>query len=398
MKKRIISSLLAVLFGVTGFVGLTACGKTEQEPLQTFGKVCLNDFETYKPDFQLIRVLNGFGAINVNKDAKYVKSGEASAKVQPLGSYGSTTSPTMYCPLYSKTFGFDHRDLSRIRQVTAEVYNAEEKDLNMTFGLVMEAVNTDMVNKTNPQKYVLKPGWNTVVYDVDVSIINILYDITDAQGVYFGFEGIGSRYIEDAPTLYIDDLNLMYSATAAKVENLLSFSDKEICSFDKLYQRYVAYVEAENPAAEPEYSVVKTSDYGVEATSGEYALRLVTKPGDGQGTYQRLILPAGFMAASALTSVQPTEYDTTYFCFDVYGMDGAMVFYPEFFDSGYGTCYNFWACDAGVKKWSTYRIKLSELKQSMVEKPGFFRMAWGEYDEAYGEQEFFFDSFRLETA
>lgn len=397
MKKRIISSLMAALLATFGVLGLAACNNEETE-VSPVGKVCLNDFETYRPDFQLIRVLNGFGAINVNTDLKYVKSGAASAKVQPLGSYKSTSSPTMYCPLYSSAFGFDHRNLSRIRQVTAEVYNAEEKDLNMTFGLVMEVVNTDMINKTNPQKYVLKPGWNTVVYDVDVSIINILYDIEDAQGVYFGFDGVGSRYIEDAPTLYIDDINLMYSATEAKVENLLSFSGNEICSFDKLYQRYVSYAEAENPAAEPEFSVVKTADYGVEATNGDYALRLVTKPGSGQGTWQRLILPAGFMQASALTSVNIAESETTYFCFDMYASDRAMVFYPEFFDSGYGSCYNFWACDAGVGKWNTYRIKLSDLKQSMIETPGFFRLAWCEYEETFGELEFFLDNFRIEKS
>ena len=399
MKKRTISFFLATLLGILGCFGFVSCEKEEETAGDTLvGKVCLNDFETYKPDFQLIRVLNGFGSIDVNKDAKFVKSGEASAKVRPLGSYGSTTSPTAYIPLYSKTFGFDHRDLSRIRQVTAEVYNAEDREIPMTFGIVMEAVNTDIINKTNAKKYSLKPGWNTVSYDVDVSIINILYDVTKAEGVYFGFESTGSRYIEDAPTLYIDDVCLTYSVTAAKIENLLSFSENEICNFDKIYQRYIAYVEAQNPAAEPEYSVVKAADYGVQATSGDYALRLKTKPGDGQGTYQMLVFPAGYMAASALTSVQPTDYDSTYFCFDLYACDSAMVFYPEFFDSGYGTCYNFWACDAGVGKWTTYRIKLSDLKESMIKTPGFFRLAWGEYDQSLGELEFLLDSFRIEKA
>ena len=395
MKKRIISSLLATLLGVFSCFSLASCEKSDDDGLLV-GKVCLNDFETYKPDFQLIRVLNGFGAIEVNKDATYVKSGKASAKVRPLGAYGSTSSPTAYVPLYSKTFGFDHRDLTRIRQVSAEVYNAEDREIPMTFGIVMEAVNTDMINKTNPQKYSLKPGWNTVSYDVDVSIINILYDVTKAEGVYFGFESVGSRYIEDAPTLYIDNVCLNYSATSAKIEDLLSFSENEICSFDKIYQRYVAYVEAENPAAEPEFSVVKTADYEIEATSGEYALCLKTKPGDGQGTWQKLVFPAGYMMASALTSVQPTEYDTTYFCFDLYALDSSMVFYPEFFDSGYASCYNYWACDAGVGKWSTYRIKLSDLKESMIKKPGFFRLAWCEYDTSLGELEFLIDSIRIE--
>ena len=399
MKKRVISSLFAAVFAVCGCFSLGSCNEEQNTDGDLLvGKVCLNDFETYKPDFQLIRVLNGFGTIDVNKDPQYVKSGEASAKVRPLGAYGSSSAPTAYVPLYSKTFGFDHRDLTRIRQVTAEVYNAEDREIPMTFGVVMEAVNTDMINKTNPQKYSLKPGWNTVSYNVDISIINILYDVTKAEGIYFGFESVGSRDIEDAPTLYIDDLYITYSATEAKIEDLLSFEENEVCNFDRIYQRYVAYVEAQNPAAEPEYSVVKAADYDVDATSGDYALRLKTKPGDGQGTYQMLVFPAGYMQASALTSVQPNEYDTTYFCFDLYACDAAMVFYPEFFDTGYGTCYNFWACDAGVDKWTTYRIKLSDLKESMIKTPGFFRLAWGEYDTDKGALSFLIDSFRIEKS
>ena len=74
MKKRIISSVLATLLGVFGCFGMASCETTQEDDVLV-GKVCLNDFETYKPDFQLIRVLNGFGAIDVNKDMKFVKSG-----------------------------------------------------------------------------------------------------------------------------------------------------------------------------------------------------------------------------------------------------------------------------------------------------------------------------------
>ena len=89
MKKHAISFFLATLLGVFGCFGFVSCEKEEEPVGDTLvGKVCLNDFETYKPDFQLIRVLNGFGSIDVNKDPKFVKSGEGSAKVRPLGSYG----------------------------------------------------------------------------------------------------------------------------------------------------------------------------------------------------------------------------------------------------------------------------------------------------------------------
>lgn len=398
---KIKNLLLAALCAATVLptAAFVSCGDAEtNEPVGPVGTVCLSDFETYKPDFQLIRILNHFGAINVNTDPQYVKSGKASAKIQPLGGYVSTTSPFMYYPLRSELFEFDYRDLSRLRQVTAEIYNAEDYEISMDYGLVMEVPNIDMVNKTNPVKVKLQPGWNTVTYDVDVSVINILYDITDAQGVYFGFERIGSREIEDAPTLYMDDICLHYSRKAKEVENLLTFAENEICNFDKLYQRYVIYDETENPAATPTYSVVRTSDLGVKATSGNNALLLKTMPGDGSGTYQKIVIPQGLMDASAMTAVDQKEWDRWYFCFDLYALDASMTFYPEFFDSGYGTCYNKWACDAGVGKWTTYRIKFTELTSAMVSRPGFFRLAWGEYATEKGELSFLIDSFRIEKS
>lgn len=398
--KKIISILVAVLSLFTLMFAFSCNKPEDNEPenpnQRPVGNVILNDFENYKPDFSLIRLVGQFGAINVNKDAKYVKSGKSSAKLQPLGGYKSTTSPLMYVPLSSKLYNYDYRDLTYIKQFTADVYNAEDYDVNMTYGLAMEAVNTDMISKSNAKKISLKPGWNSITYEIDPSIINILYDITNAQGVYFGFDSIGTRNIEDAPVVYLDNINLLFSSQPAVIENFLVFDENEICNFDKLYQRYVAYCEAENPAAEPDISVVKTSDYGVKATSGQYALKLVTRPGNRGGTYERLIFPEALMAASALPKVKPEDMSNSYFCFDIYALNKSMIFYPEYFDTGYGVCYNKWACDSGIKKWTTIRIKLSELKQSMVERPGFFRLAWGEYNPDDGELSFLLDSFRIE--
>ncbi len=398
--KRFLSLFVTLMICLTAIFGLTACQPKNPDTgnKTPVGKVCLNDFETYRPDFQVIRVLGQFGNIDVNKDLQYVKSGLASAKVQPLGGYKSTTSPVFYVPLRSTTFNYDYSNLSSIRQVTAEVYNAETENVNMTFGLVMEAVNTDMVNKTTPVKFSLNPGWNTVYYDIDVSVISILYDIEQAEGVYFGFDATGSRYIEDAPVLYVDDINLMFARKPATVENLLSFNENEICSFDKLYQRYIAYAEAENPAAEPTLSVVNVKDYDQDINSAwrKYALSLTTRPGDGSGTWQFLIFPEGFMKAGALAGVKVEDIPKAIFCFDIYACDQSIAFYPEFFDSGYGTCYNKWAEVTVVGGWHEVRIPLSELKESMVTSPGFFRIAWSEYSESMGELTFLFDNFRIE--
>lgn len=404
MKKN--KFLLAALCATMLFP-LTACGgngeQSSEGTPEPQGSVTLCDFETYRSDFQPIRVLNHFGSINMNTDTQYVKSGKASAKLQPLGGYISPTNPLMYYPLYSPTYGFDYRNLSKMREITAELYNAEDSDIKMDFGLVMEVPNTDLVNKTNPMKVTLKPGWNTVTYEVDVSVINILYDIENAQGVYFGFERVGSRDIEDAPVLYLDDICLHYSKTAAQVEDLLSFESNEVCSFDKLYQRYVIYDETENPVCAPAYTVVNTGDLGVEATSGKYALKVTTFAGEkNYASYQKIVIPEGIMAACDMSKVKEEEWDKWYFCFDLYALDQGLTFYPEFFDQGYGSCWNNIACDANVGVWTTYAVpfkSLIEKGKNMVAKPGFFRLAWAEYEEVEGvasERDFLIDSFRIE--
>ena len=57
--KRLLSLIITLLLCVSACFGLTACnpdnngGDTDNQ--QPVGKVCLNDFETYKPDFQVIR-------------------------------------------------------------------------------------------------------------------------------------------------------------------------------------------------------------------------------------------------------------------------------------------------------------------------------------------------------
>ena len=82
MKKLFVSLLASIMaFSALAFTG---CQKEEEET-GTPTQVVLADFEKFEPDFQLMRISKHFGAVTVNTDATYVKSGTTSAKVQPLG-------------------------------------------------------------------------------------------------------------------------------------------------------------------------------------------------------------------------------------------------------------------------------------------------------------------------
>lgn len=414
-----ISKILAFILSLIMSLTLIGCAPTKDDNQGggeggnqiPEGTVVLTSFENRVKELQLIRVLDGVGDIDITSNKNYVKTGDNALAVRPLGKYYSATNPFFYYMLKSEMLGYDYRDLSYIRQVSAEIYNAESEVVPMNFGLVMEVVTTDIVNKTNPVKFDLQPGWNTVTYNIDVSVINILYDPLDAQGVYFGFNRVGSRDIEDAPEIYIDDIKLHFAKTKQEAANLLEFKNeanrKEICDFDKLYQRHIMFTETEDPSCEAELSVENLSvKYGIEASSGNNALRIKMKPGGS--TWNKFVIPQGIMQACDLKNIAEGLWETTYFCFDIQvrdmnkASDRTLAMYPEFFDSGYGSCANNWACEAAVGKWTTFRIKLADLVngraggKAKVTSPGNFRMAWYDGDIPQDGLEVFVDSIRLE--
>ena len=69
--KKLLAALLAfiALFGC--FAG---CADNTKQNQATEQEVLLYDFEDYDRNYQLMRVLIYFGALNVNNDTKHVKS------------------------------------------------------------------------------------------------------------------------------------------------------------------------------------------------------------------------------------------------------------------------------------------------------------------------------------
>ena len=132
--KKLLSLILALVISATTF-SLVGCAPSQQTPTDS-KKIVLADFEQYKPDFQLMRIMNNFGAVNVNKDAQYVKSGTTSAKLQPLGGYAQSSQPFVYFPLESELFDYDYQDFTKYESVSMWVYNAESEIENMEVGLV----------------------------------------------------------------------------------------------------------------------------------------------------------------------------------------------------------------------------------------------------------------------
>ena len=93
MNKRLISTLMVLLgtaLTVSGCEKKNNQEQNEQQEKQTpKNAIDFIDFEEFEPDFQLVRLEHHFGKVSVNEDKKYVKGGEKSAKLQPLGTYSN---------------------------------------------------------------------------------------------------------------------------------------------------------------------------------------------------------------------------------------------------------------------------------------------------------------------
>lgn len=395
MKK-----MIALICALVMPISAAACGDPAGEDADSdFEKtVVLADFEEWAPDFQLLRQMNNFGAIDVNEDARYVKDGTRSALVRPLGGYSKMTTPYFYIPTESSLFGYNYVDFNVVQSFTADVYNAESSDVAMEAGVITMIADYESADLAGASEFILKPGWNEVEYIVDRSLLNIANDISDIAGIYYSFENAGSRYLEDAPELYFDNIVLHRSRDLSPVENLITLDENEICGFEKLYQRYIITAEADNSKCMPDYEVVYANNYGMQASEGDYVLRLVTKPGDVfQGSWPKFTIPEKIMQASDLVSLCANGGTGVYIAFDVYAETDSMRFYADFHSEGGGN-WSSWSLSSVKGAWVTFRLELSNLPEATLKSPGYMKISWDEYPpDMYGDMVFYFDNFRLET-
>ncbi len=293
--KKIISTVIGALMLVFSlcFVG---CGKTDEKTAET-DTVLLNGFEDFDRDVQLIHLLNRFGTVDMNKDAKYVKSGAGSLVIRPLGYGLNNISPAILIRTYSTRFNFGFTDFNSVDAVSVSVYNAEEKTVKMGVNLAidngtMATFRLEAVGQTTPEWFDLKPGWNDVVMSLNAEYLKLQKDVSldKIYGIVFKFESSNSFDIEDAPTLYLDDLYIHYGDTAAQPFVIKADAEKgyyELADFENPAQNCFFSVSA--PVLEaPEIQIVCGAAEGVVPKSGAMLLKVAMKPSVGQGGYPYL--------------------------------------------------------------------------------------------------------------
>ena len=217
MKKSKIlwtSLLLACLAGSMLFGG---CG-TSKENTNSGGndnQVALADFEEWAPDFQLLRLREEFGAIDVNMDTAFVKSGNQSAKLYVMGGERNTVDPYFYIPTVSDYFNFDYSNFNSVESVSAWVYNPSQEEAQVAVGFVTGITDLYKVDLARQEYFTLQSGWNEIIYRPNMSYIisSVGFDEYDGiLGIYFQFEKNCAENKEDAAVYYMDDVVIRYGA------------------------------------------------------------------------------------------------------------------------------------------------------------------------------------------
>lgn len=217
MKKSKILWTSLLLSCLAGSMLFSSCdkGKENSAPAGKDNQAVLADFEEWAPDFQLLRLREEFGAIDVNTDTAFVKSGNQSAKLYVMGAESNLLNPYFYVPTISDYFSFDYSDFNSVESVSAWVYNSSQEETQLAVGLVTgigDLSNTDLAKQ---EYYTLKNGWNEIVYRPDMSYIisSVGFDEYDGiLGVYFQFEKTCAEKKEDAAVYYMDDVVINYGA------------------------------------------------------------------------------------------------------------------------------------------------------------------------------------------
>lgn len=243
--------------------------------------VVYSDYEKWAPDFSIIRLTEGSGALYINKDPQYSYGGEGqSILFHPMGGYTSGKESKFIFPLKSDTFGFNYSDLTLMNKITFEFFNAEEEDKKVAVGLtpvissIISNISTSIVWQTLPAKQ-----WTSIEYKVDTGRLGMAYDIHNIAGFYVAFENIHSREEEDAPEIYMDNIVIHNYSAALPMAEGVQLGDMEILDFESVLQEDLLYVEGPTSCA-PTLGIVKACDVGLTAPSGENIYKMQFNPGN----------------------------------------------------------------------------------------------------------------------
>ncbi len=379
---------IALLLVLSIGLGLCACREQgEPEP----------DMEvayTFERSIRPVGMHALFGVINLNSDMQYVSQGKQSLCLTPMGSYAEQL--YAYFPFRSDTLSINFTDLNYISAVQVDVYAPE----NMVLGIGFYFSNVAEL-KTEAKQFTLKQGWNTLTVPVQHSLIALQYDLVDCYGIYVQFEEAAA---ENSLSVYLDNIQIHKRTEPVQLENSIILDEWdgycELADFEHAYQQIlVTSYTSYNKAKLASTKVVKASDYGLEAPSGEKVLRVETYPCledyGATNSWNQLFFSDAWLDAMDIGRFQE-EADSYELKFSVY-QEGEHNTLLEL------NLYHAYDMDWGgvttvPGQWVEYCAPLSNFTD-FLRAPSQFAFAWLDWDPALADSKvFYIDNIRIEKA
>lgn len=203
--KKIITLIMTIFLAFTCAIGFVACDEAAETPnglREGLAVKQVMDFEN-KYELMSVRLTAHEAQIFHNTDKAYVSSGEKSMKFHlnqaqsVIGYYEDTVLQFIPGQQY-----FSHSDFSNVTGITADIWNANQFDVELCFSLNNKRVIIEYMT--------LKPGYNQVEFIYDT---NQVISFTDKQLISLDF----SFYSEHGnEVMYIDNVCLITTAETYK--------------------------------------------------------------------------------------------------------------------------------------------------------------------------------------
>ena len=443
MIKRILSVLFALTLTFTSFALVSCRDGNEQTETQT-DFVLMNGFENFDRDVQIIRIFNEFGKLDQNADLKYVRTGEKSLKLTPLGSRVHTANPYIMLPAFSTRYEeIAYGDFTKVDKVSMWFYNAEQTPVNVGIGfgksaLVMNTeIRRDEMRKTAVEYYTLSSGWNYVEYKVNHALLALQgLKITEVYGIVIECDYVTSHDLKDSPEIYLDDVCLKYAETefstkfSREVKTGTTEDGKpfwQICDFENPYESYYFYYNYKFPAPATAHPVIKTvfaGEYNVKTENGINVMMINKKHGGNFYGWPGLVMHGDvllnvFSAIGEDIKNNPQNYEIKYDVYNGSNYQGGWT--TEYYPEGYAwkNAKNetedllavYQSVSVPAKTWKTVSYNIGKLNEKVLderipegagvkqftENPTIkFQFSRYNTEEDLSDRPFFVDNFRIE--
>lgn len=411
MRKhsKLLAGLLALCMAGAVCAGCEVAEEEETKPAETPSNVIMvNDFERFDTCFSPMRAANYFGIVNMNKDARYVKSGAASAQLKPMGDWfeSPNAKPTLRIPFDMKKKGVDYGDFRKVVMLTAELYNASDFDVTCRAYLSYTGGYT-----AGRETVLAKNAWTRLTYSIDRALLDITGDITEIGDFNLEFPVVEKDGV--VPELYLDDLKLITTADAFQPIQM-NFEPDHILDFEENWEVMVMPTTSGNGYFDPKLSLNTDARYASGQKGNSLKVDFVGKD-DSVTTwsYAGFYLPRAVLKNSGFDQKKGTDT----FSFDVYNAcstrqrlmvalnnDAGKPFFKDIY------------IYLNPNEWRTITYTFTELNKGYpgetppasygdgatasgggTEKIASIYMHWDYFGTDPGERTLYFDSFRMTT-